>query len=771
MRVRVAFRGVVQGVGFRPSVFRLATSLNLTGWVVNTPDGALAEVEGPRGAAERFLLEVKGALPPRASVYSMEATWLDPAGYADFEIRESIQLGSRIALVPPDIATCHECLAEMRDPNDRRYRYPFVNCTNCGPRFSIIARLPYDRPHTTMAGFAMCAACRREYEDPLDRRFHAQPNACPACGPHIALWSSDGATLAERDAALIGAVEALRGGHIVAIKGLGGFHLLALADADDVIRRLRSRKRREEKPLALMCPSLDCARALCLMEPLEERSLTGPEHPIVLMRKRPSPDRAISELIAPGNPYLGIMLPYTPLHHLIMAELDGPVVATSGNASDEPICTDEHEALERLAGIADCFLVHNRPIHRHVDDSIVRIVAGQEQVLRRARGFAPLPVALPHEGPVTLATGAHLKNAVALATGSQVYISQHIGDLDTRPAREAHVRVAEDLLTLYEAAPALIACDAHPDYASSIEARRRSDRAASAEHGQPLPQLVRVQHHYAHVLSCMLENGLEPPALGVSWDGTGLGDDGTIWGGEFLQITQTGYARVGYLRTFRLPGGDAAMREPRRSAVGVLYEIAGERALRMVQTDDPSWDDTSAPVLARMLESGVNSPRTSSAGRLFDAVACLIGLRSVSRFEGQAAMELEWAIRNDVPPASYRLAVRDEGLAAILDWEPMIAAIGDDHSAGVPLPAIARGFHEALIRGIVDMAIRVGLDRVVLSGGCWQNRYLTEGAIAALTEAGFRAYIHQRVPPNDGGIALGQVAAAHASLVGSDGRE
>ena len=756
-RIRAAFGGLVQGVGFRPYVYRLAADLGLVGWVVNTPHGALAEAQGPRDRVESFVLRVQAELPPLASIQSMEVTHVDPKDDGSFEIRESVSAGARAAHIVPDIATCSECLADIRGAANRRYRYPFTNCTNCGPRFSIILALPYDRVGTTMAGFGMCSACQAEYDDPRNRRFHAQPNACPACGPHVELWDRDGAVLAAHDQAIANAVTAIMDGCIVAVKGLGGFHLVADAANDRAVANLRHRKRREEKPLALMCPTIGLAQELCSVSSMEARALLGPERPIVIMHRAEAPRIRISDLVAPGNPQLGMMLPYTPLHHLLMDELRRPIIATSGNVSDEPICTDEREALVRLSGIADLLLVHNRPIARHVDDSVLRLSTGKEQVLRRARGYAPLPVPLPAAGAVVVATGAHLKNAVALAVDGSAYVSQHIGDLDTRLARTAHARTVRDLPQLYEAQPTLLAEDMHPDYASTQEAARLATELAR-DGREPLR--LPVQHHYAHVLSCMAEHGLTGDVLGVAWDGTGFGPDGTVWGGEWLVANQVGYRRVGHLRVFPLPGGDAAVREPRRSALGALYGCLGAACAGVVQASDCGWTGDDVATLVRMMDAGANCPLTSSAGRLFDAVASLAGVRHVNRFEGQAAMELEWAMRADIGPAEYNVEIRESDGVYIADWEPMLRRVLEDVGAGVPLAAISRGFHEALVDGIVTMAVAVGIPRVALSGGCFQNRYLAERAESCLRDAGFRPYSHQRVPPNDGGIALGQVYAA-----------
>lgn len=747
-RLKIAIHGAVQGVGFRPFVWRLATELKLTGWVLNSAQGVHIEAEGTKAQLDEFLQRLTRDKPPHAFIQSLEYSWLDPVGSSAFEIRHSDESGHKTALILPDIATCPECVREIFDPHDRRYRYPFTNCTNCGPRFSIIEALPYDRPNTTMKKFPMCSDCQAEYDDPSNRRFHAQPNACPTCGPHLELWDRQGALVAQHDDALRQAAQAIRNGRIVAVKGLGGFHLICDARDEQAVHELRRRKHRQEKPLALMYPSLELVKAHCEVSKLEERWLTAAEAPIVLVRRKEHAQ--IAPTVAPRTPYLGVMLPYTPLHHLLMAELGFPVVATSGNLSDEPICTDEREALTRLNRIADLFLVHNRPIARHVDDSIVRIIAGRELVLRRARGFAPLPIHLQMERakPKTvLAVGAHLKNTVALAVGPNAFVSQHIGDLETPQAFEAFQRVIADFERLYEAHPRIIACDLHPDYLSTQYAQ-----------GHKLPKLS-VQHHYAHVLACMAENELDGPVLGVSWDGTGYGLDGTIWGGEFLLATRESFTRVAYLRPFRLPGGEHAVREPRRSALGVLYELYGDALFSMTEfAPVRAFSERELEILRTMLQKDLNSPYTSSVGRLFDALASIVGLRQINRFEGQAAMELEFALHGIETDESYDFALSEE----TLDWGPMLRSLVGDVRDSVSVGKIAAKFHKTLVEMIVAVARRVGEERVVLTGGCFQNLYLTERAIARLREEGFRVYWHQRIPPNDGGIALGQIVAAWA---------
>jgi hydrogenase maturation protein HypF len=762
-RLKVCVRGAVQGVGFRPFVYRLATELGLAGWVNNSPEGVFLEVEGRRADAETFLFRLEAEKPPRSFIQSLEASWLPPARHLGFEIRKSRANGQKTAVVLPDIATCPECLREIFDPANRRYLYPFTNCTHCGPRFSIIESLPYDRANTSMKAFAMCPQCEAEYQNPRDRRFHAQPNACPRCGPNLEFWNAAGEALFCGAEALLAAVFALRSGKIVAVKGLGGFHLMAAAQNDSAIRALRERKQREEKPFALMFPSLVMAKRFCEISSLEKRLLRSPEAPIVLLDRLRSP--ALSPLIAPNNPCLGVMLPCTPLHHLLMAQLQFPVVATSGNASDEPICTDETEAVKRLYGIADVFLVHNRPIVRHVDDSVVRVMLGRETVLRRARGYAPLPVqinATRSKVKSVLAVGAHMKNSVALSVRRQVFISQHIGDLETERAFSAFEKVTKDFRKLYATEPDVIACDLHPDYLSTQFAAE----SAGKKNGHAI-MLLPVQHHIAHVLSCMAENEISPPLLGISWDGTGYGTDGTVWGGEFFHVTESSVERVAHLRQFRLPGGDKAVKEPRRAAMGLLCEIFGEAAFEM---GDLKPRNAFSPVelagLKTMLAHQINSPRTTSAGRLFDAVAALIGLRQKTRFEGQAAMELEFAIGDVRTDQSYPLLTTlDRSNAAnpsriILNWQPTVEAILSDIRGDVATNLIAAKFHNALVEGAVAVAKQIGAGRVALSGGCFQNRYLTERTVTRLRAAGFQSFWHRRVPPNDGGIALGQVMAA-----------
>ena len=755
-RMHVVIRGAVQGVGFRPFVYRLASEMHLPGWVLNSPQGVFIEVEGERPHLESFLFRLQEEKPAPSFIQSLEFSLLDPAFFKDFEIRSSELAGAKSALILPDIATCPVCCAEIFDPKNRRYRYPFTNCTHCGPRFTIIESLPYDRPNTSMKSFAMCADCRAEYEDPRNRRFHAQPNACPDCGPQLELWDPAGRVLLMKEDALLAAVEAVRSGKIVAVKGLGGFHLITDARSPQSVDILRARKQREEKPFALMCSSLEQIRQICSVSPLESRLLASPESPIVLLQHMEAQPTVAGNL-APNNPYLGVMLPYTPLHHLLMREIQFPVIATSGNLSDEPICIDEREALARLAGIADLFLVHNRLIVRHVDDSILRVMLGRELVLRRARGYAPLPVHCTQLLPDSLAVGAHLKNTVALTVGENVFLSQHIGDLENREAFDAFQEVIRSFRHLYSIDPVRVVADMHPDYLSTKFAR---------ECGIPV---VSVQHHYAHVAACMAENELEGQALGVCWDGTGYGTDGTVWGGEFLLTNETDFTRVASFRKFKLPGSSSAVKEPRRAALGVLYEILGTRAFKQKDCAPIlSFSQRELSLLTQMLLKEIQTPWTSSVGRLFDAVASLSGLRQVMHFEGQAAMELEFALGSEKTEASYPFAIIDaagQGTndvqpTLIVDWEPLILGVLQDVKDEIPLARISIKFHNTLVETIVTVARRISEQRVVLTGGCFQNKYLLEHAALRLEAEGFRPYWHQRIPPNDGGIALGQIVAA-----------
>ena len=712
----------MQGVGFRPFVCRLARELNLTGQVSNNSSGAVVEVEGPEAAVAQFCLRLEQEPPQPCLILTKEVTYLEPAGYSSFEIVASDAAPAKNAVVLPDLATCPECLAEIADPSARRFGYPFTNCTHCGPRYTIIRGIPYDRPNTSMAAFAMCPECRAEYQTVTDRRFHAQPIACPRCGPKL-----------EPDVARI--ADGLRAGEIVALKGIGGFQLLCDARNAEAVRRLRVRKQREEKPFAVMFPDFDALRAECLVSVEEESLLRSSAAPIVLLSGRGDSGQLAPE-VSMSSPYVGAMLPYSPLHSLLLARCRFPVVATSGNLSDEPIATDNDEAFSRLHRIADRFAMHDRPIVRPCDDSVARVQNGREIVMRRARGYAPLPVMVREPLGKVLALGAHLKNTVAIGVGRQVFLSQHIGDLETLAAFQAFLRAIDDLRALYEFRPDFVACDLHPDYASSKHAETLD-----------LP-IVRVQHHMAHVAACAAENDLADPYLGVGWDGTGYGTDGVIWGSEFFAVDGTGYRRIAHLRPFRLPGGESAIRDCRKTALSLLAAIGLDTGLSGLTPGD-------AGVLRKMLERGLNSPWTTSMGRLLDAAASLSGIASRNGFEGQAPMIFEAAI-----PAAGSDAYPAKLEGEELDWRPAIAGLVEDVGRGVDPGAIARRFHNTLVEWIVAVAKETGLERVVLSGGVFQNSYLAERTVDRLTSEGHRAYTHQRVPPNDGGIALGQAVIA-----------
>jgi hydrogenase maturation protein HypF len=751
-RINLKISGAVQGVGFRPVVYRLATKLGLSGWITNATDGVEIELEGINHDIEAFSDLLKIENPVHSRIENIKKKYIDPINETGFRIIESKASGDKTALVLPDIATCPDCLWEIFDPENRRYLYPFTNCTSCGPRYSIIEELPYDRAMTTMKHFEMCEKCRKEYENPLDRRFHAQPNACPECGPHLELWDKSGKVMALHNDALDQGCEAVLGGEILALKGLGGFHLIVKAQNYQAVKRLRSLKGREKKPFALMYPDMAAIENDCEVGELERRLLTSAESPIVLLKRKrfylESAPHYLKE-IAPENPYLGIMLPYTPLHHILMHKLQIPIVATSGNLAEEPICINEKEALGRLSGIADLFLVHNRPIARHVDDSIVRSIAGRELVLRRARGYAPLPIQQDASARPDLAVGAHLKNTIAISSGNNAFISQHIGDLDTKLSIDTFNATINSLSDIYEFKPKIIACDKHPDYHSTIYAEMS---------GLPM---VKVQHHYAHILSCMAENNLSGDVLGVAWDGTGYGDDGTIWGGEFLSVDAESYERVAHLRTFPLPGGERAVLRPRRSALGIMYELCRHNIIG-IENNNPldRFRPEQKQQLLGALKKEVNCLRTSSMGRLFDAVASIIGLCQEIDFEGQAAMLLEFAAEKaDDDQKSYPFDVVKYEDRYIIDWVKMIEGIRRDYDRNISQNCIAARFHNTLAEMIVEIAKIYGNRDIVLSGGCFQNKYLTEKTVGRLKEDGFKPYWHKLVPPNDGGISLGQVMA------------
>jgi hydrogenase maturation protein HypF len=749
-RVKIIIRGAVQGVGFRPFVYRLASEMGLKGYVLNSTNGVIIEVENHPDVLSRFVLRLEKEKPVTAFIQSLEYSFLDPIGYEDFNIRKSTSDQDISAFILPDIAVCPDCLREMNDPQNRRYLYPFINCTNCGPRFSIIEKLPYDRPNTSMKIFTMCETCQKEYEDPLDRRFHAQPIACPVCGPRIELWDSSGMILQTGPEALLRTVELIQDGLIVGLKGIGGFQFLVNALDAKAIARLRSRKHREEKPFALMFPNLEMIKNVCLVSEIEDRLLHSPESPIVLLKLNGSNAHglALSE-IAPQNPNLGIMLPYSPLHHLLLASLNIPVVATSGNISDQPICIDELEAIKKLGDVADYFLVHNRPIVRQVDDSIVRVILAREMVLRRARGYAPLPISINNTSTSTeieqnyLALGGHLKNTVALSKGGNIFVSQHIGDLATAEANNAFEKVIRDFQDMYQIKDPVVVADMHPDYLSTKYGENH------------FAEIEKVQHHLAHFAACMAENQLEDEVIGVSWDGTGFGEDGTIWGGEFFRYQNGRYEHIAQLRKFPLPGGDLAIKEPRRSSLGILYEIFGESIFRNNKILTKNFSGEELNLFRQMLVKNMNCLRTSSVGRLFDAVASLLDIRQKINYEGQAAMMLEYSV-NSLETNCYPFTVSGKN-PLVIDWQPMIEQILGEIENKHPNGQIAMKFHLTLAEMILKVCKQFPLKKVVLTGGCFQNAILLEKTINLLRENDYNPYWHQRIPPNDGGISLGQI--------------
>ena len=784
-RIRIRLRGIVQGVGFRPFVYNLARELRLGGYVSNSSAGLVAEVEGDPEALDRFVRTVTAEPPPLAWIQDLEIAEVEALGEDAFAIRGSVAVAGEYALVSPDVATCDACFDDFTRPDNRRFGYPFTNCTNCGPRYTIVQDIPYDRPKTTMSVFPMCEACRAEYEDPADRRFHAQPNACPACGPRIwgcassgGPWQAEapapqrwgafegdvGQTLSsvnpatprgrERNGAdgssapLDEARRRLASGEILAIKGLGGFQLACDARNPEAVARLRARKRRSDKPFAVMARDLAAAEEVCAVSDAERAALASWRRPIVILRRL----AALPQALAPGNRTLGVMLPYTPLHHLLFTGAPySLLVMTSGNLSEEPIVVSNEQALARLAGVADWFLLHDRDIYMRVDDSVARVYAGRERVLRRSRGYAPQTLDLGRAVPELLACGGELKNAFCLTKGRHAILSQHIGDLENYETLVFFEETLANLKKLFRVAPRAVAHDLHPSYLST-------------KYALEIPGLpkIGVQHHHAHVASCMAENGLTGVVIGVAFDGTGYGPDGAIWGGEFLVAGYAGFERRARLRYVPLAGGDAAIREPWRAALAYLEDALGAPA------HIEGVPEERVRLVRQMIEKGVNTVPTSSCGRLFDAVAAIVGLRREVTFEGQAAMELE-AIAEPGEEGRYPFEIESGALWQV-DFRPAIERIAQEASAGVSRGEIAARFHNTLAAAVVETCRRIrgeaGHARVCLSGGTFQNVRLTESCAAGLRAAGFEVFLHSLVPPNDGGIALGQAAIAAELLQG-----
>jgi hydrogenase maturation protein HypF len=760
-RRSIAVSGIVQGVGFRPFVYGLASRFGLHGYVKNHSGGVLIEVEGDDRSLDRFLSELTSRPPPLARIEAVHWESCHPEGALGFRIEpSSADAPERNRVFPAaDVAPCGACLAELFDLHDRRYRYPFLNCTHCGPRLTIIRGTPYDRERTTMASFTMCADCRAEYEDPGTRRFHAQPIACPVCGPRLQARDAQGRPIATDDP-MAEAIAVLRQGKIVALKGLGGYHLACVAGNDAAVGTLRRRKHRDEKPLALMVYDLAAARRLTEVSPAEEGLLVSPRRPIVLLRRAAAAASVVAEAVAPRNPFLGVMLPYTPLHYLLLAALDPlPLVMTSGNRTDEPIAYEDQDALSRLVGIADLFLTHDRPIETRCDDSVTRVIAGTEVPLRRSRGIAPEPIALPVPcSRPLLAVGGQMKVTFALGRDRHAILSHHIGDLDHYEAYRSLVAAIRHYERLFAIRPEVIVHDLHPDYASTRYAHERSETDGL--------ELMAVQHHHAHIASCMAEHCLDEPVIGVAFDGTGYGSDGTVWGGEFLQGDYRGFRRAAHLRNVAMPGGEQVIREPWRMAAAYLADAGLDDALLRGR------DGISSPALEgvqRMIERRLNAPLTSSAGRLFDAVAALAGVRNRIRFEGQAAMELEWLATEERVDGAYAFALEeppDGDSSLVVDTRPLVTEVAAEVRRGCPGASIARRFQTTMAEIVVLVCTRLatasGLVKVVLSGGVFLNELLTRETTARLAQAGFQVYRHQQVPPGDGGLCLGQLAIAAA---------
>ncbi len=753
LRKAIDVTGIVQGVGFRPFVFRLANRCGLAGFVANTPAGVSIEVEGALEKVEEFLLRLPREIPPLAKVTSISNREIQSLGEKSFRI-VTTQMGEIAnTLISPDIAVCDECLSEMSNPRDRRFGYPFINCTNCGPRFTIIRDIPYDRARTSMNRFKMCSACQAEYDDPSNRRFHAQPNACWDCGPQVQLLGPDGIALDVVEP-IRESAKRLQNGSILALKGLGGFHLACDAKNSQSVDQLRERKNRLEKPLAIMVPRIEIAERFCVIDEESRRQLLSVERPIVLMPRRAETDLASN--IALGNRFLGVFLPYTPLHHLIFSggKFEA-LVMTSGNLSEEPIAIDNQEAVQRLCGIADAFLVHNREILRRCDDSVIRVAAELPRQLRRSRGFVPSPIAIEHQSAPILAVGGELKNTVCIVRGAEAFLSQHVGDLENLESYNFFGEAVEHLERILQVHPRTIAHDLHPDYFSTKWALERED----AEH-------IPVQHHHAHIASCMAENHLSGKVIGIALDGTGYGSDGAIWGGEVLIADYVGFERVAHLQYVPLPGGSAAVREPWRMAVSHLSKNYGHDVQSLGLPFLKQLDPHKVQIILEMAEREVHSPRTSSCGRLFDAVAALIGLRSTVSYEAQAAIDLEMAAYGSTDEGAYPFDLARDGTIwkigthSLFDW--LIA----DLRKQVGVAAMSRRFHNGLALVMRDVALRIrderNINRVCLSGGCFQNVLLSELVSRALQQQNVEVYFHAAVPAGDGGISLGQaLVAAH----------
>ncbi len=759
----IVVRGIVQGVGFRPFIYRLANEHDLKGWVLNSTERVVIEIEGATNGIESFIADIRLKAPPRAVIERVEASFLPPVGYQSFIIQASQEQEDKFVLISPDICICPDCLREVFTPSDRRYRYPFINCTNCGPRFTIIKDIPYDRPKTTMSVFPMCPKCEKEYHNPGDRRFHAQPNACPTCGPCV--WLTNGKTanhLAGGNEAITMARRFLKRGAIVAVKGIGGFHLACDAASSVAIALLRERKHRVNKPFAIM--SLDCETVAryCYVSNAERQLLESPQRPIVLLRRKA--DSSISPIVAPDNAYLGVMLPYTPLHYLLLEKRDDEtdtlaLVMTSGNMSEEPIAIGNEEALERLRTLVDAFLLHDRDIHVRCDDSVTRVFEGKEAIIRRSRSYAPFPVRVSFPMKQILACGAELKNTFCLARDNYAFLSQHIGDMENLETLNSFVSGIDHYEKLFRISPEVIAYDLHPEYlATKYALELKGNRQLSRE-----VQFVPVQHHHAHIASCLAENGVTEPVIGVAFDGTGYGEDGQIWGGEFLVADFKQFERRAHLKYVVLPGGESAIRKPYRMAISHLYHLPRTltSGLNLFERIDP----VELEIVKRQIEARINSPLTSSCGRFFDAVSSLLGICDVITYEAEAAIRLEMLADNSIEE-SYSCPLPRGRFPLAIDVSPLLCGIIQDLKAGVPTAVISAKFHNTVAWMVTEVCSlireRDGLNKVALSGGVFQNIYFLKRTLDYLRRKCFEPYIHHQVPCNDGGIALGQAVIANA---------
>jgi hydrogenase maturation protein HypF len=756
-RAIINVRGVVQGVGFRPFVYRLSAAHHLTGWVRNTSGKVEIEVEGDKTAIRQFLMELAAQAPPMAHIEDIQTKFSSPRGYTDFQIQASLARENQYQLVSPDIATCAECREEIFDPSNRRFRYAFTNCTNCGPRFTIIEDIPYDRPNTTMRDFKMCPRCQREYDDPLNRRFHAQPNACPDCGPQLELTDNNGKKVKCADV-IRKAAELLQNGKILAIRGLGGFQLACDATDSAAVNLLRARKNRPAKPFAVMAATIEDIMLHCRVSRAEAELLSSPQAPIVLLRWN-TKFSDIAPNVAPDLKYLGMMLPYTPLHHLLLRETGRPLVMTSANLSEEPIAKDNDEAFLRLHDIADYFLVHNRGIYARYDDSVFMVAENKPVALRRARGYAPYPIHLPFQSKQILACGAELKNTFCLTRDGHAFVSQHIGDMENEETLEHFTHTVALYQKLFRIKPEIIACDLHPEYLPSKYAA-----ALAAQQGLPL---VPVQHHHAHIVSCMAENGVETPTIGVAFDGVGYGIDGAIWGGEFLVADWKGFRRAGQFEYVLMPGGAAAIKKPYRMALGYLYSLLGAD-FPLAGLPLAKLNPKETAIIRQQIQQRINCPLTSSAGRLFDAVAALAGLSHEVSYEAEAAVALEMqapARFTQTRIKTYPYTFEEQNGVTIVKLAGLFSGIVADVRNKAPVSAISLKLHQTVAQITVEMcgvvSRQTGIKQVALSGGVFQNRLLLKLTSEGLQQSGFQVFTHHLVPCNDGGLSLGQAVVAN----------